>query len=365
MPSDDSAAAHDDRSAVMKRFALCIAAAAGAGAAGAQPSSVTVFGIVDLAVRSVTNDDTVYQLASGGLQASRLGVRATEDLGGGLSAGFWLEGALSPDDGNRLVGSASNGSFSISGGFDWRRRSTVSLIDRTIGELRLGRDKVPSYYEWEDYDPFGASGLGASTRMQVAAGIVPAGGAYGTAIRADNLVNYYLPGTTGGVFGQAGYAFGEGEPGNAYVGGRIGYRSGPLMVSGSYGQTEVTGSTDADTWAVGASYDFGIVKLMGFYASLEIGSGSQDNWLIGATAPIGAVQWRVSYQSMDGGGTLGSQDAKMIAVGGSYLLSKRTALYATYAYIDNDGTRFTVGSGSSLTAGNSSKGFDVGVRHSF
>lgn len=340
------------------------AAAACSGSAWAQ-SSVTMFGIVDLAARSVTNDETVYQLASGGLQTSRLGIRGSDDLGSGLSAGFWLEGALAPDDGNKLTASASGTTLKVSGGFEWRRRSTVSLIHKALGELRLGRDKVPSYYEWEDYDPFGNSGLGASTRMQVTRGIVPSGGAYGTASRADNLVNYYLPNTMGGFFGQAAYAFGEGQLGNEYVGGRLGYRSGALMVSGSYGRSEVTGSTNADTWAVGGSYDFGIVKLMGFYASLEIGSGSQDNWLIGVTAPFGGVQWRVSYQSMDGGGTLGNQEATMMAVGGSYALSKRTALYFTYSYIDNDATAFTVGSGSSLAVGNTSKGYDIGIRHSF
>lgn len=334
-----------------KRLLALAALSACTGAAFAQ-SSVTVFGIVDLAARAVSNNDTQYQLASGGLQSSRLGFRGTEDLGDGYSAGFWLEGELVPDTGN-------------SSGYDFRRRSTVSLLGRNQGELRLGRDKVPTIYEWEDFDPFRDAGIGRSTRLQTAGGIVPSGGTYGTASRANNLVSYLTPGTLGGFFGQASVAAGEGQLGNKYMGGRVGYRSGPLMVSGSYGETEVTGNTDAEVWNLGGTYDFQAVKLWGFVSSLEIGTASQDNWLLGVTAPLGPVELRASYQSMEGSGRLNGQEATMVAVGGVYALSKRTALYATYSRIDNDGTSFTVATGGPLARGNTSDGYEFGIRHAF
>jgi predicted porin len=334
-----------------KRLLALAALSACAGAAFAQ-SSVTVFGVVDLSARAVSNDDTQYQLASGGLQSSRLGFRGTEDLGDGYSAGFWLEGELMPDSGN-------------ASGFDFRRRSTVSLLGRNQGELRLGRDKVPTIYEWEDFDPFRDAGIGRSTRLQTASGIVPSAGTYGTASRASNLVSYLTPGTLGGLFGQASVAAGEGQLGNKYAGGRVGYRSGPLMVSGSYGETEVTADTNAEVWTLGGTYDFQVVKLWGFVSSLENGSASQDNWLLGVTAPLGPVELRASYQSMEGGGRLDGQEAKMVAVGGVYPLSKRTALYATYSRIDNDGTSFTIARGGPLTRGSTSDGYEFGIRHAF
>jgi predicted porin len=339
----------------MKRSILATSCAAAlalcAGAAMAQPA-ITVFGIVDLAARVVDNDDTQYQLASGGLQTSRLGFRGTEDLGGGMSAGFWLEGELGPDRAQ-------------TGGFSFARRSTVSLMSKSLGELRLGRDMVPTYVDWVDYDPFGDSGIGASTRLSAAAGIVPAGGAYNTFKRADNLGTYILPGTLGGFFGQFAAAAGEGTLGSSYTGGRLGYRTGPAVVSASYGVTEVTAASDAELLNIGASYDFKAFKISALYSSLEIGAASQDNWMLGATLPLGAAELRASYQMMDGGGTLDGSEAWMFAVGGIYPLSRRTALYAIYSHIDNTATRFTVAGGPPLTVGNSSSGLDIGIRHAF
>jgi hypothetical protein len=67
-----------------------------------------------------------YGLGTSGATTSRLGLRGTEDLGGGLKAGFWLEGEIFGDDGN-------------ASGFNFKRRSTVSLSGN-FGEVRLGRD---------------------------------------------------------------------------------------------------------------------------------------------------------------------------------------------------------------------------------
>lgn len=71
-----------------------------AGVAAAQTSSVTLFGVVDLAARyTKANGNDTKQLSNDGSSSSRLGVRGVEDLGGGLKAGFWLESALSADTG--------------------------------------------------------------------------------------------------------------------------------------------------------------------------------------------------------------------------------------------------------------------------
>lgn len=312
-------------------------------------SSVTLFGIVDLAARSVKNDTSVKQLAGSGMSSSRLGLRGVEDLGGGMKAGFWLEGALSPDDG----GSA----------FNFQRRSTVSLTGG-FGELRLGRDKVPTQLNWDDFDPFGNTGIGASTRLSVASGILPAGGSFGAFSRANNMVSYIAP-KAGGLFGQISVAAGEGTLGNKHTGLRAGYSGGGLTVALGYGNTEVTGTIDAKETNVGGSYDLKFMKLIGFVSKLDVGPASQDNWLIGATVPLGGFTLRASYAEMDGKENIATRDAKMFALGGSYALSKRTALYGTFSKISNTRTNFTVASGSALTRGNDSSGYDFGIRHSF
>jgi predicted porin len=199
----------------------------------------------------------------------------------------------------------------------------------------------------------------------VAQGIVSAGGAYRTFTRADNLGSYSLPSTLGGLFGQVAVAAGEGQLGNRYTGGRLGYRAGPATVSGSYSVTEVTAAVDAELLNIGASYDLETLEISALYSSLEIGAASQENWMFGATMALGAVDLRASYQRKDGGGTLSRREAWMAAVGGSFALSARTALYATYSYIDNTGTSFAVAGGSPLKADRNSSGFDLGIRHSF
>jgi predicted porin len=101
------------------------------------------------------------------------------------------------------------------------------------------------------------------------------------------------------------------------------------------------------------------------YSQLEIGAAKQDNKLVGVTAPLGAFLLRASYQTTKGTGTLAPRDAKLMALGTVYSLSKRTAIYATYAKIDNTNTSFTVATGSALTKGHNSSGYDLGLRHAF
>lgn len=158
---------------------------------------------------------------------------------------------------------------------------------------------------------------------------------------------------------------GENNLGNKYHGGRAGYREGPIVASASWGKTQVTGSEDAVTWAIGGDWDLKVIRLTGFYSSLEIGGASQYNWQVGASAPFGSWLLRGAISGMSGVGSLSSQEALRYALGVVYSLSRRTALYTTYASIDNKNTAFVVASGPPLTCGNRSSGLDFGVRHSF
>lgn len=80
--------------------AAALAAVATFGNAVHAQSSVTVFGILDVSLKSVSNGGvSAVQMGSDGMLNSRLGFRAEEDLGGGLKAGTWLETAMNPDNG--------------------------------------------------------------------------------------------------------------------------------------------------------------------------------------------------------------------------------------------------------------------------
>ena len=133
----------------MKKIALVAALAAISASAFAQ-SSVTLYGRMNTTVESQKVGDgdrkTVLQNNS-----SRIGLRGQEDLGAGLSASFYLDGTLLAD----------TGAMGASGPF-WDRRSTVSLASRQWGELRLGRDWVPTHLVRSGFDPFATLGIGSA-----------------------------------------------------------------------------------------------------------------------------------------------------------------------------------------------------------
>jgi len=376
----------------MKKSVLALAVLGTfAGVASAQ-SSVTMFGVVDLNLSYINNNDATYSMGQDGMASSRLGFRGVEDLGGGLKASFWLEGALGPDTGTG-TSSFGNGANTIAtstsnGAFQFRRRSTVSLSNQW-GELRLGRDYTPTFWNWTVFDPFGTNGIGAATNLVLGAelrGATSAGDAFGTLVRANNMIQYILPnGVFGpGLYGQLSLAAGENAALNKYWGGRIGYAAGPFDIAASYGQTGVDAADtlNLDNWNIAGSWNFGAIgKFSAFYGNVTVGTPTGDveseNWFIGYVVPFGQWNFKASYGGVNQSGIFGAanfngNDASQWALGADYNLSKRTAIYATVSSLNNGGpngaslgTNYTVASTTPLARGESSTGFQVGIRHSF
>ena len=359
----------------MKKSVLALAAlGAFAGAASAQ-SSVTMFGVVDLNVMTVDNGDRTYSMGTDGMASSRLGFRGVEDLGGGLKASFWLEMGIAPDTG-RNAAVWGNGDTSTGNQLFFNRRSTVSLSNQW-GELRLGRDYTATFWNWTVFDPFGTNGVGAATNLALSGTLqaAGAGGTFGTLVRANNMVAYVLPGGTQGtgLYGQLQVAAGENAPGNKYWGGRIGYAAGPFDIAASYGNTglDAADKYDLDVWNIGGSWNFGFMKLSGFFGEISTDiegiSLGRQNWYVGVAAPFGQWNLKASYGGTNGKDSLDGIDASQWAIGVDYNLSKRTALYATWSSINNDnGANFRVSTQSSgLASGGNSTGGQIGVRHSF
>jgi predicted porin len=341
-----------------KPFIVLALAAAAATSAQAQSTAVTLFGIVDASLRQVKNGgDSVSSLASGGINSSRLGVRGAEDLGGGLRAGFWLEHGFNLDTGTQSDASRF-----------WNRRSTVSLIGG-FGEVRLGRDFTPIYTGWSDFDAFSDNGVAAGGKFSDRIG-----SNVDTLTRSDNQLTYLLP-AMGGVYGQLSVAAGEGAAGRKMIAGRVGYSAGPLNVSVALGRTEVTptaGSDEHEVITLGGSYDLGVMRVLAYWRQNEFGAGKVTVTSIGATVPLRSGTFRASFTRADGSGRtpagtlIGDNDADQFALGYVHNLSKRSALYATYARVANDG-RATSATGTppALAAGATSTGYEFGVRHSF
>ena len=351
----------------MKKSLIALAVLAASGAAMAQ-SSVTLFGIADVGVGYIKNSggNDAYGLTNGGLATSRLGFRGVEDLGGGLKAGFWLEGGLTLDDGN-------------SSGFNFKRRSTISLMGN-FGEVRLGRD-LTAGYKTSGYDMFGQVGVGSflGWYSNISGTTGDADG-----VRASNLIGYHTN-NIAGFKGGLQYGFGEDSGSNKrnrYLGAYLGFDNGPLSVTVAGDRNNFNGSlpvvvgvtnTDRTQLSLGASYDLGMLKLSGLVQRVEfepVGSSfdrKYDNWLLGVSAPVGPGTIKAQYASYDLKGS--SNDAQQLSVGYQYDLSKRTAVYTTVSYLKNKN-----GSGVSLVAnglsnpagaGNNQTGLQIGVRHAF
>jgi predicted porin len=383
----------------MKKSLIALAVMAAAGAASAQ-SSVTLFGTVDLTLNrtsdrvtvtdpvagtSVTTRSRLTQLTNNGYNSSRLGFRGTEDLGGGMSASFWLEGDFKPDDGRAGGRTSSNNrvnDVSPNTGFNFNRRSTLSLAGGW-GELRLGRDFNPTYYNVSVFDAFGTNGVG-TTLLAIGGQAVETGGSGVTFVRVSNMISYFTPANLGGFYGQAAYWFGEQatpvtpdnrkNDGNGF-GLRVGYGAGPFNVAAAYSRTDNDAAGDFRVWNVAGSWDFGVARALLQYGndrrdSVTVGDSDIQGkgWTIGALVPVGAGEIRASYGQYRTNATLagvGERDrARKLALGYVHNLSKRTALYGTVAQTRG---RFTATDAGTTVGTESSRstGFDLGIRHAF
>ena len=352
----------------MKKSLLALAVlGAFAGVASAQ-SSVTLFGTVDLSAKYVKNDgfNRRVSLDKDGLNSSQLGFRGTEDLGGGLKAGFLLLGATSADTGN------------AGGGSKFFNRSSYLRLWGNFGEVRLGRDYTPTFWNDTIFDAFGTVGLGDSTHVGQL--LNPS-----TFVRADNSIGYFLPSGIGGVYGQVMVAASEGASGNQgrYIGGRVGFAAGPFDIAGAYGQQRLDltpGAPSQKTYNIGGSYDLGVVKLMGYYDrdSLSYGGFDQkeDRFSFSGVVPLGQGEIHAGYDRSKLKNNIApatSNTISQIKVGYVYNLSKRTAVYTTYSRLSNGGNSVTgstntVAGGSSttgITPGGKSQGAEFGLRHFF
>jgi len=278
----------------MKKTLVALAALAAATGAFAQSpnaraidaSGVTIFGVADIAINQLAIDGVVSSLnrleGSGRNESSRLGFRGMEDMGGGWAAGFWLEAGMTVDDGaggnttinNTAVGdkiqlTTSSAAYTPNGnsltgrqGLSFNRASTVSLINKGFGEIRLGRDYTTSFWNQTGFDPFGTVGVGAATNVtlgalslnsQISSNPVPS-------VRTSNAISW-LSNDMAGFRAQLQYAFSEvpagcdgtnmgnvinsttttycpGQNGDGRtIGMRLRYNNGPLDAAVGYAKT--------------------------------------------------------------------------------------------------------------------------------
>jgi predicted porin len=346
----------------MKKSLLALAVAAAIPAFASAQSNVIMYGKVDLgfvksnAAAGVNGGSLSINQGNG----SRLGMRGSEDLGGGTKANFQIEHRFNPD-----TGTVSTSTF-------WHGRSWVGLSGG-FGEVRLGREYTPSFWVALAADPWGwgyfRNGDGLSVDYTH--------GNTGNA-RQANSVTYITP-NLGGF--QAQVQVGMKETNAAGRGNNIGFsavfNNGPLYLGLGYqknkngqpasnatatngtGLTAVTSAVSAVSVGVvqtanaaatttaaavygvapassqvitfTGAYNLGFLKLIGNYNTGKPTSTSAKNKALtfGVTAPLGAGELRAAFGKKDAPGT--AADGKIFALGYGYNLSKRTEMYADFA----------------------------------
>jgi predicted porin len=238
------------------------------------------------------------------------------------------------------------------------------------GELRLGRDYTPQFWNLTVFDPFGTNGVGTTQTLNSSLGGP-------TTIRASNSIGYFLPGNLGGFYGQLQHYRGENNSNSVIAGTttgnsgdgngtalRVGYANGPVNAALAYGTTKYA-TGDIKSTNIGGQWDFGVAKLMGQISRDRVtGSATGKGGLIGALVPVGPGEIRLAYSTYKNN-LAGTPKTNKWALGYVHNLSKRTAVYATYARLKNSGGAAQALNGSGNAANQNSTGYDFGIRHSF
>ena len=366
----------------MKKSLLALAATSALTVVHADDSSITLYGIVDLAIGHVQHSlsadpsfgNTVSPLSAtsvssgvtaminGGISDSRLGFRGIEDLGGGRTAFFTLESGFNAQDGqlnNAAAALQSNSptkttvssDSSLNGQF-FNRQSFVGLSDPTLGSVSFGRVYNPIYDVVSVYDPVQAaqnvSPLGISSTYG-------AGGGISEDARLDNAVKYRN--RFGDVNFSALYKIG-GVAGNSKAGSAVGlnlgYESGPIGIQAVYEQFtdavklgvstvagQVTASVyDTSAWLIAGKYKFGPGNLKAGYESYTLKSPSNAS----SVSTLGLPTYGYTTSAVTAGIKAGAanQNTKVAWIGGDYDLAPTTNLAAG---------AYTIRNGSGLSSG--------------
>jgi predicted porin len=334
---------------LMKRSLLIAALSTVAAGSALAQSSVTVYGRLNETVERQKDGDVSSTKVVD--NASRIGFKGSEDLGGGLKANFLIEHGFNADTGT------ANGAF-------WGRESWVGLSG-AFGAVRLGNmGPTAAYFATADYISMHNHDTGTSSDAFYL---------YPGDVR--NTIAYKTP-TFGGLDAEVQFGLKEAGVKNTTVL-AVNYVGGPLHLGLGVvnGPTTFDGDTFNKSREIGlrALYEIGAVTIGTYYARNQVDesptapgieakrntfrvSGMFTTGALELHANVGlASKFKVNGDSIDG------TDAKQFTLGANYNLSKRTKVYGFYTKVDN---KENVNYYSSA-AGDDFSSLAVGIRHNF
>lgn len=345
-------------------------------------TSVTVYGTLDAGIaynQGAFDQGRIFALESGQQSYSRIGFRGTEDLGNNMKAVFVLEQGVQIDTGNSGYSTIGSGIVTedpfmktktpINTGV-FSSQAYVGLSSTKLGTVTFGRQFSPLYETYMAIDPF-KNGFAANinTFFGTISGD-PEDGSISLYQRMDNAIIYHTPDNLNGFKGALAYGFGQ-QAGSfsaqSQIGASLGYSNGPLTVAYAYHRANNDRATLAvipviDTHVIGATFDFGKLKLHGAVDQTKAGDQYKtQDYMLGVTVPFGTAHSVFADVIFKQDKYNSDANAKQFGIGYTYNLSKRTNLYAAYTYVKNDKKSFV----STGVPGNTVNTFQVGVRHMF
>lgn len=280
----------------MKKTLIALAVLAASGAAMAQ-SSVTLYGVADIAVQKTTG--LKFAAAANSTLNngnSRIGFKGVEDLGGGLKASFNFEGAVNLANGATDASTYQRAAFvALSGGF---------------GELYAGRRLSPHFYAIANYELTGTANYSAEGNTF----------GFGGSTRNDAFIGYTTPNLSG-FKATVGTRLAGNQPAGLGAKTELNalYNNGPLALGLGYDRT----SGGSNNKSFGGSYDLGQFIVA---ASYQDPAGAKKGFTIGGTAKLGANSVTLDI-ARDTGSAVKYTNYVLEA---KEPLSKRTFLYQVY-----------------------------------
>jgi predicted porin len=357
-----------------KLIALAVAGACVAPTVMAQTANpVTLYGRIYVTVESVEADGPTAATQSLGNrsriqdQASYLGVRGTEDLGGGLKAVFQLETSFAPDQ-NPAVTGTPNATTPRETGF--ANRNSMVGLQGSWGTIFAGRWDTPMKQVITATDPWGDLTIADVNGVTMDQG--------NFSRRQNNSLQYWSPKFMGALDLKLMATSNEGKTASANpsgYGASLTWNKGPLYLTYAYEQHKdglPGGAPGASTPnykeegnAIGAIWRFGNARLLGSYGEYKKTGGVKDkSYHVGGDWKINGGKHNLIGTYMNA--EEGAGDCDAYSVGYKYDFSRRTFFITSYTEIDNsNGMNCNFGTGSFASAGFDLKGFSAGLRHVF
>ncbi|VWC62259.1 porin [Burkholderia lata] len=359
--------------------------------AGHAQSSVSLYGIIDAGVTAVSNagGSKLVKFGDGVSYANRWGLKGSEDLGGGLSAVFALEGGFRLGTGATTLGGAEFGRQAYVGlKGAWGTLSFGDQLDMTnemVSNYNISGWASGYAIHQGDFDRFNGDRLPNAVKfLSNEFGGVRVGGMYsfGNVAGDFHRNSAYSLG--------AHFARGAFEMGAAYT--QLNDPSGiyafdPYAMIGAHtflgrqtASVDPATGTVTDlyanmpfavdkqgTFGVGASYVIGKVTLMGNYSYTTIkGYGNTSHMQVGE----GGASWQVTPALSAIGGyqytTFEGHHWNQMSAALHYLLSKRTDVYVSGDWLKaSSGVDPVIGYSFAPSTRSVQADVRVGMKHSF